>query len=59
MNVYEQVKNMTMDEFRNFCFVLYNKGCSDGANHVSDEGWIYCCYPESKVLNPFDEEEMI
>lgn len=57
MNVYEQVKNMTMDEFRDFCFWLYNEGWFDHSNGIDGESWFYACYPEQEEVYP-DMENM-
>ena len=40
MNVYEQVKNMSMDEFK------------DHQCPIDNEDWFYCCYPESDDVYP-------
>lgn len=43
MTVYEYIKQASKEQFRDFCFRLYNKGWSDGAKGEDDEDWVYHC----------------
>ena len=51
--VFEQVKDMSIDEFAKFLFNLYNKGWSDGSRSVDDESYIYAVYPNQTDLYPW------
>lgn len=71
MNVYEQVKNMSMEEFRGFCYWLYNEGYSDRGNAVKgndgmyhvvpvdNEDYFYYVYPEQKDVYPEIEHDYV
>ena len=54
--VFEQVKNMSVDEFAQFMFNFYNKAWSDGTRHEDSEGYIYAVYPYQTELYPWDNE---
>lgn len=43
MTVYEYIKQASKEQFRDFCFQLYNKGWSDGVDHEDDENWVFYC----------------
>ena len=46
MTVYEYIKQASKEQFRDFCFQLYNKGFSDGLEGGDDEGWVYSRLPD-------------
>lgn len=46
MTVYEYIKQASKEQFRDFCFQLYNKGWSDGVDHEDDENWVLYCLPD-------------
>lgn len=49
MTVYEYIRQASKEQFQDFCFQLYNKGWSDGANNEDDENWIFKCLPDISI----------
>lgn len=41
MTVYEYIKQASKEQFKEFCFQLYNKGWNDGCKGEDDELWIF------------------
>lgn len=46
MTVYEYIKQASKEQFRDFCFQLYNKGWFDGTKHEDDENYVFYCLPD-------------
>lgn len=52
MTVYENIKDMTKDEFIRFCEIIYYKGMMDGYKLEDDGPWIrqrLADYPVEKM----------